>query len=57
MSSGKVKGQNWEANKVMTSSRKVLFNPYFTQGGYDLLKISNRKVDPYNKVVRLPPYP
>ena len=27
MSSGKVKGQNWEANKVMTSSRKVLFNP------------------------------
>ena len=27
MSSGKVKGQNWEANKVMTSSKKVLFNP------------------------------
>ena len=27
MSSSKVKGQNWEANKVMTSSKKVLFNP------------------------------
>ena len=27
MSNGKVKGQNWEANKVMTSSKNVLFNP------------------------------
>ena len=27
MSSGKVKGQNFEANKVMNSSKKVLFNP------------------------------
>ena len=27
MSSGKVEGQNLEANKVMTSSKKVLFNP------------------------------
>ena len=27
MRNGKVKGKNWEANKVMTSSKKVLFNP------------------------------